>query len=145
MAACLPIDARRKLVTFEGALSVVHQCELLGLNRAGLYYQPVGESRENLELMRLIDAQYIKTPFYGSRRMTAWLVRKGHTVNRKRVQRLMRLMGIEGIHPRKGASRSSQEHEVLSDVNYSCRSATTILAGIALTDPNTATTCPGLS
>jgi len=78
-------------------LSVRRQCELLGVNRASLYYEPAGESEENLQLMRLLDEQYTKTPFYGSRRMTAWLQTKGYEVNRKRISRLMELMGIEAV------------------------------------------------
>ena len=62
--------------------------------------------------MRLIDEQYVDTPFYGSRRMTAWLNKNGHHVNRKRVQRLMRLMGIEGIGPKPGTSQRNKEHKV---------------------------------
>ena len=58
-------------------LSVRRQCELLGVNRSGLYYEPVGESEENLRLMRLMDEQYTRTPFYGSRKMTEWLVTRG--------------------------------------------------------------------
>ena len=73
------------------------QCELLGLNRSGLYGRAAGESEENLRLMRMLDAQYLRRPFYGSRRMVAWLQVQGLVVNRKRVQRLMRLMGIEAI------------------------------------------------
>lgn len=96
----------------DGELSVVRQCELLGLNRSGAYYEPVGESAMNLELMRLLDEQYTKTPFDGSRRLTAWLQRQGHKVNRKRVQRLMRKMGIEAIYPRPQTSRSNEEHTV---------------------------------
>jgi putative transposase len=76
-------------------ISVRRQCELLGVNRASLYYQPAGESEENLRLMRLLDEQYTRTPFYGSRRMTVWLRGQGYTVNRKRLARLMRLIGIE--------------------------------------------------
>ena len=60
----------------DDAISVRRQCELLGVNRASLYYTPLGESEENLRLMRLIDEQYTKTPFYGSRRMEAWLPRR---------------------------------------------------------------------
>ena len=75
-------------------ISVRRQCELLGVNRSGLYYEPVGESQENLRLMRLLDEQYTRTPFYGSRKMREWLVAEGYTVNRKRVSRLMDLMGI---------------------------------------------------
>ena len=62
------------------AISVRRQCELLGVNRASLYYTPVGESEENLRLMRLIDEQYTKTPFYGSRRMEAWLRESKHLI-----------------------------------------------------------------
>ena len=58
-------------------ISIRRQCELLGVNRAGLYYEPVGESEENLLLMRLLDEQYTRTPFYGSRRMAEWLARRG--------------------------------------------------------------------
>lgn len=82
------------------ALSVRRQCQLLGLGRATYYREPAGESAENLALMRLIDEQYTACPFYGSRRITRWLVRHGHEVNRKRVQRLLRLMGLEAIHPK---------------------------------------------
>jgi putative transposase len=66
----------------------------LGLNRASLYYRWVEVSAYEVEVMALIDRQYLRTPFYGSRRMTAWLQTQDHMVNRKRVQRLMRLMGI---------------------------------------------------
>jgi putative transposase len=97
---------------FGGELSVVRQCELLSLNRSSVYYRPVGESALNLELMRLIDQQYTVTPFYGSRRMAAWLQRQGYDVNRKRVQRLMRLMGIEALHPRPNTSRPNEEHKI---------------------------------
>ena len=76
------------------------QCQLLGVSRSMLYYQPATESEYNLHLMRQIDEQYMQTPFYGSRRMTEHLKRRlGYHVNRKRIQRLMRLMGIEAIYP----------------------------------------------
>lgn len=81
-------------------LSIRRQCELLGLNRSSYYLPPAVESQENLRLMRRIDEQFLKTPFYGSRRMTACLERSGETVNRKRVQRLMALMGLEAVFPR---------------------------------------------
>jgi putative transposase len=80
-------------------LSIRRQCELLGLNRSSYYLAPAVESEENLRLMRLIDQQFLETPFYGSRRMTACLERSGEAVNRKRVQRLMELMGLEALHP----------------------------------------------
>ena len=82
------------------------------MSRASYYYEPAGETPENLRLMRRIDEQYLKTPFYGSRRMAAWLVRQGEEVNRKRVQRLMRLMGLEAIYPGPRTTRSDTEHKV---------------------------------
>ncbi|OMH39820.1 IS3 family transposase, partial [Desulfurobacterium indicum] len=79
-------------------LSIRKQCELLSVPRRSYYYQPKGESEYNKELMALIDEQYLKDPTYGSRRMTAYLRRKGYKVNRKRVRRLMRKMGIRTIY-----------------------------------------------
>ena len=72
---------------------------MLSLPRSTYYYEPAPESDENLSLMRLIDEQYLETPFFGSRRMTDYLVSEGYAVNRKRVQRLMRIMGVEGLSP----------------------------------------------
>jgi len=77
-----------------------------------LYYEPVGESPANLELMRRMDEQYTLMPYYGSRRMTAWLRRVGHDVNRKRVSRLMRLMGLEAIYPKPDLSKPSPGHKI---------------------------------
>lgn len=93
-------------------LSIRRQCELLGLNRSTWYYRGVPESEENLCLMRQIDEQYLRTPFYGSRRMTAWLQQAGQEVNRKRVQRLMRLMGLEAIYPKPRLSQRDAEHRI---------------------------------
>jgi putative transposase len=93
-------------------LSVRRQCELLGLNRSNLYYEPMGETAENLRLMRLIDEQYTACPFYGSRKLTAWLERHGEEVNRKRVQRLMRKMGLEAIYPKPRLSTAGKGHKV---------------------------------
>ena len=93
-------------------ISVRRQCELLGLSRGSLYYEPVGESEENLLLMRLLDEQYTKAPFYGSRRMTAWLETEGHAVNRKRVTRLMALMGIEAIYPKPRLSQPGEGQRI---------------------------------
>jgi putative transposase len=92
------------------SLSLSRQCQLLGLSRAALYYRPVEVSDYELELMALIDRQYLRTPFYGSRRMTAWLRTQGHLVNRKRVQRLMGLMGLEVIYQRPRTSRPAPGH-----------------------------------
>ena len=93
-------------------LSVRRQCELLGLPRSSLYYEPAGETAENLRLMRLIDEEYTAHPFFGSRQMTAWLVRHGEAVNRKRVQRLLRLMGLEAIYPKPRLSVAGRGHRI---------------------------------
>jgi putative transposase len=93
-------------------ISIRRQCTLVGLNRSSLYYPPTQETEENLLLMQLIDQQYTRTPFYGSRRMTHWLGREGHEVNRKRVQRLMRKMGLEAVYPRPRLSQAVPEHQV---------------------------------
>jgi putative transposase len=92
------------------SLSLSRQCQLLGLSRAALYYRPVAVSDDELELMALIDRQYLRTPFYGSRRMTAWLRTQGQLVNRKRVQRLMGLMGLAVIYQRPRTSRPAPGH-----------------------------------
>jgi len=93
-------------------LSVRRQCELLGVNRSGLYYASAGESEENLRYMRLIDEQYTKTPFYGSRKMTKWLVTEGYPVNRKRIARLMEVMGIEAVYPKPKLSQPGEGHKI---------------------------------
>ena len=80
-------------------MSIARQCEPIGLNRSTYYLPPAVESEENLRLMRPIGEQYLRTPFYGSRRMAASLERRGEAVNRKRVRRPMALMGLEGLHP----------------------------------------------
>ena len=94
------------------ALPIYRQCELLGLSRATYYYQPAETSAEDLRLMRLLDEQYTATPFYGSRRMVVQLWKQGHQVNRKRVQRLMRLLGLEAIYPKPRLSAPGEEHRV---------------------------------
>jgi putative transposase len=94
-------------------LSVVRQCELLGLPRSSYYYGPVAASAEELRLMRLIDEQYTRQPVYGSRRMAKWLTADcGELVNRKRVQRLMRVMGLEAIYPKPRLSSAGRNHKV---------------------------------
>ena len=77
------------------SLSIVCQCRLLDISRSGLYYQPKGISEEDLTLMKLIDRQYLATPFYGARKIAAWLKTQGRRVNRKRVRRLMRIANNE--------------------------------------------------
>ncbi len=94
------------------SLSVARQCALLGINRSGLYYQPVGTSEEDLALMKLIDRRYLDTPFYGARKMAVWMKGQGHLVNRKRVRRLMRLMGLKTIYRRPRTSKPATGHKV---------------------------------
>ncbi len=94
------------------SLSVVHQCRLLGISRSGLYYQPAGISEEDVTLMKMIDRQYLATPFYGARRLAAWLKNKGQVVNRKRVRRLMRIMGLKAIYRRPRTSKPGPGHKV---------------------------------
>jgi putative transposase len=95
------VDRKRELVNPKHPhLSICRQCELLDLSRSTYYLAPAVESEENLRLMRLIDRQYLETPFYGSRKMAESLNRSGEAVNRKRVQRLMGLMGLEAVHPK---------------------------------------------
>lgn len=94
-------------------LSIRRQCELLMLTRSSYYRRVQGESEENLALMRLIDEEYLRHPFFGTRKMRDYLVRLGYKVNRKRVQRLMRLMGLESIAPRKkGTTVPDKAHKV---------------------------------
>lgn len=93
-------------------ISLSRQCELLGLPRSTYYYLSHGESPENLHLMRLLDEKYTETPYYGSRRMTAWLRSQGYSVNRKRVMRLMHQMGVEALYPKPRTSQSHPEHRL---------------------------------
>jgi putative transposase len=88
-------------------LSIVRQCALLGLAHSTWYYRPAGESAQNLALMRAIDEQYLRTPFYGSRKLAVVL-----GVNRKRVQRLMRVMGIEAIYPKRLTTWPGAGHKI---------------------------------
>ena len=93
-------------------LSVVKQCRLLRLSRSSVYYRPTPAKPADLELMAGMDRQYLKTPYYGSRRMTVWLRTQGYLVNRKRVRRLMRTMGLEAIYRKPNTSKPAQEHRI---------------------------------
>jgi putative transposase len=93
-------------------LSIARQCELLGLSRSGYYYQPTGESELNLLLMRLIDAEYTEHPFFGYRKMVHILRAEGHLVNKKRIARLMHLMGLQAMVPGPNTSRPHPENPV---------------------------------
>ena len=103
---------RRALVEPNASPSMRRQCELLGINRSSLYYKPVEPDEETLALMRLIDELHLKHPFFGSRMMTQTLKAEGRIVNRKRVQRLMRLMGLESTAPKPNTSKPAPEHAV---------------------------------
>ena len=106
-------EEKRKAIEFGNTeIPLYRQCELLGLSRSALYYKGRGVSAEDLELMRLLDEQYTKTPFYGSRRMVVHLHSRGHQVNRKRVVRLMRVMGLEAIYPKPKLSRRDAAHKI---------------------------------
>jgi len=93
-------------------LSIVRQCRLLRVARSTLYYRPAPVSDDDLAVMRRLDEQYLVTPFYGARRMVAALRRDGFAVNRKRIRRLMRVMGIEAIYQKPNTSRRHPEHKV---------------------------------
>jgi len=107
-------------------LTIVRQCELVGLSRSSFYYSSKGETAYNIELMRLIDEQYTRTPFYGSPKMTEWLRQQGNAVNPKRVARLMRVMGLQAVVPGPHTSRRHPEHVIYP---Y-------LLRGVAVTRPN---------
>lgn len=106
------MNERREMVQPCDKVSITRQCGLLSLNRSTFYYEAAGESEENLRLMREIDELHLKHPYYGERRIAVTLSnQKGIAINRKRVQRLMRLMGIYGIAPGPTTSRAHPEHE----------------------------------
>ena len=94
------------------SLPIVRQCALLRVSRSSIYYRPKMASEADLTLMQAMDRQYLETPFYGSRRMKAWLERRGVRVNRKRVQRLMRIMGLRAIYRRPRTCQPAPEHRV---------------------------------
>jgi putative transposase len=125
----LPSDTKAKRALIEpghAQLSIRQQCELVGLNRATFYYEPAGESDLNLRLMRLLDEQYTRTPFYGWPRMTVYLRQQGYVVNPKRVRRLMGLMGLQAIYPKRRTSIAAADHKVYP---Y-------LLRDLAITRPN---------
>lgn len=112
-------------------VSVRRQCELLGLHRSNVYYQPVPEGAENLRLMRLIDEEYLRHPFLGSRRLVLWLAEQRAVVNRKRVQRLLRKMGLQALGPRPRTTQRGAGHTVYP---Y-------LLRGVEIVRPNQVWAC----
>ena len=121
-------EKRRCIEPEHRELSIKRQCELIGLARASYYRDLAGgeETAENLGLMRLIDEEYTRHPFYGSRQMRNWLRRQGHKVNRKRVQRLMGKMGLASVAPKPNTSRPAPQHNIYP---Y-------LLRGMEITEPN---------
>jgi putative transposase len=123
----LSVERRREVVDHRHpSLSIVRQCRLLDINRSGLYYQPKSISEEDLALMKLIDRQYLVTPFYGARKIAAWLKGQKYRVNRKRIRRLMRLMGLKAIYRRPRTSKPAPGHKLYP---Y-------LLGGTKITRPN---------
>ena len=108
-----PFEARRLMIEPDKSdISIVKQCDLLGISRSGYYYSPRPESPENLKIMRMMDEQYLKTPFYGARRMHAHIKYQGYLVNIKRIRRLLHLMGLEAIYPKPNISKLQQGHKI---------------------------------
>jgi len=123
----MSLDRRRQTIEPEHPqLSVVRQCELVSISRSGFYHRPMGEAPLNLELMRLIDAQFLEAPWYGSRQMARHLRREGYAVGRKRVRRLMAKMGLAPIYQRPRTTTPHPEHRVFP---Y-------LLRGLAIDRPN---------
>jgi putative transposase len=122
------VSTRREWITRDEALAVSRQCALAGVARSWVYGSSAGETVDALDLLLLglIDEQYTRRPFYGSRRMVVFLRAQGHTVNRKRVQRLMRILGLAGMAPGPATSQPHPAHKV-----YPYR-----LRGVAVTRPN---------
>ncbi|MEE8419344.1 MAG: IS3 family transposase [Dehalococcoidales bacterium] len=123
----LNVGRRREVIERRHpSLSITRQCTLLDINRSGLYYQSKGISGDDITLMKLIDRQYMARPFYGARKIGACLKWQGHTVNRKRVSRLMRLMGLKAIYRRPRTSKPGTGHKIYP---Y-------LLGGMKITRPN---------
>ncbi|MBI0537401.1 IS3 family transposase [Roseomonas sp. KE2513] len=123
----MSLDRRRQLIEpGDPDLSVVRQCELVSISRSGFYHRPAGETALNLEVMRLIDAQFLQTPWYGSRQMARHLRREGYVVGRKRIRRLMAKMGLVPIYQRPRTTVPNPEHRIFP---Y-------LLRGLAIDRPN---------
>ena len=107
------MEERRTMIEMNHPqISISQQCEILRVHRSGLYYQPTAESTENLAMMRLLDEQYFKTPFYGIRKLTEWLQNMDYAVNHKRVRRLMKLMGWKTLYREPNTSEPDKQHKV---------------------------------
>jgi putative transposase len=100
------------MIDRKSTLPVTRQCQLLSLSRSSTYYRPKHVSDADLTIMRRIDGMHLERPYYGSCQIRDWLVAENHDINRKRVQRLMRLMGIMALYPKKGCSRPGKGHKI---------------------------------
>lgn len=109
-----PRSERKAMVKKDTSMTINRQCELLCIHRSGLYYKPVPESEENLQLMRLMDEQYLKTPFYGEPKLTVWLKNQGYHVNHKRVERLMKLMGWQTLYRKPNTSKPGKRRLIFN-------------------------------
>jgi len=109
----IPLEIKKMWVEAEHReLSIRRQCDLLGLNRSSLYYRPVGVDDFTLKLMHELDKQYTETPFYGVLKMTEHLRSLGHSVNPKRVRRLLRKMGLDAVYPKPRLTQANPEHKI---------------------------------
>lgn len=118
---------RKEMVEIDhDRLSITQQCSLLQISRSSWYYEALGESPLNLKLMRLIDEQFMQTPYYGARQMARYLKRQGYWINRKRVRRLMQKMGLMAVYQKPDTSKPHPEHKVYP---Y-------LLRGMDITKPN---------
>ena len=109
----MSVEQRRAVVDRRHpSLSVVRQCKLLDISRSSLYYKSIGVSHDDLTLMKLIDRQYLATPFYGARKIAAWLKSQGQRVNWKRVRRLMCVMGLKAIYRRPRTSKPAAGNKI---------------------------------
>jgi putative transposase len=120
------VAERQAMLDKSAEMSTVKQCALLGLNRSSLYYVPVSPAEEELLLLRLLDELHLTLPFAGSRRLVSELEARGYRVNRKRVQRLMRVLGIEALCPKPGTSKGNKHHKIYP---Y-------LLKGVVINKPN---------
>ena len=107
-----PADRRARVDRDDPVLAIVAQCRLLKIARSTLYYRPAPVDPDDLAVMRRMDELYLASPFYGSRRMVAVLRREGLVINRKRVRRLMRVMGLEAIYQKPNTSQGHPDHKV---------------------------------
>lgn len=126
-AGSLKLPTKRGLIEpSHSELSIVRQCDLINLHRSHYYFRPAGESPENLKIMRLIDEEYMRHPFYGYRKFPPYLKEKGFIVNGKKVLRLMNVMGISAIYPKPNLSKQDKGHKIYP---Y-------LLRGLPIVEPN---------